>query len=792
MTHGGSDTPTTSPMSALRGLVDVARLVRRGPALDELLQRLAEILSASLGFATVAVNLYRPADDEFAVTTIVGPEEAMVLLGSRSSARRWTELILDPAFERDGVFFVPEGTLDWDASDGEVYVPPARDPDDASDARWRPEDALFAPMRSSTGELLGVLSVDDPASGRRPDAVTLQVLAAAGTHAGLGIEQRQSELRAAAQAASLERLLTVVARMADTLDADVALDMVCAAVRDAFGFGDVVVALCEDAESFTAAAAAPFTLARERLEQLLDAGTRVAGVTLLEPEDARRLWPVDLPEHANGTGPTAWRGHLVLVPLRDARGGLIGVLRTAEPADRLIPDHDRLAALYMFGVQAAATLDTAVQRALREERDRAVYLATHDTLTDLANRAALRQALATRLDEGRPCAVLVVDLDDFKLINDALGHHHGDDVLREVAARLRASLVDVDLVCRLGGDEFGVLVDGDARDAERAGEDVRRLLTEAVDVAGVEHRLTASAGIAVAEPGQTAADVLRHADIAMYQAKAAGGATAVRYAAETDAAAGRLATLTALRGAIARDELELHYQPIVRADDQRPVALEALIRWRREDGLVPPASFIPLAESSELIESIGSWVIDEAARQAQAWRAAGLTVPPIAVNISPRQLQRPGLDVTLASALDRWDLPSSALSVEITESALSVDRQVSDYLKQLRDAGIRRAIDDFGAQWSSLGRLLELPVDVVKIDRAFLRDVPGDPRAVGLLRAIADMARAIDLDVVVEGVETAEQHAVVRALGDEVTCQGFLFSRPLAPDAAGDYLKRAT
>lgn len=772
----------TDPLLALHGLVEVTRLMRAQTPLDELLVGAAEAISWSLGFRTVAVNLYRPADADFEVTTVVGdPRAAQALLGTTVSAEYW-QSVLDPRFDEDGVYFVREGEVEWTERDGPFYIAPElRAEAPGSAEHWHAEDALMAPMRSAGGELLGVVSVDDPLSGRRPDQITRQALAAVANHTGLAIEQRQSDARAAAHTTALEELFAVATRIAETLEPVPALHMICAAVRDVLGFQDVALALRRgegDLVSVDAGADA-FALSARELKRLLTAAEDHAGVYLLGPEDAAALWPGPLPAPAPGAGPFAFGGHLLLVPLRDAGGEIAGLLRIAGPSDRLLPDRDGLATLRMFAVQAAATLDSAAQRALREQRDRALHLASHDTLTGLPNRAVLRSGLAARLGAGTESWVLFLDLDDFKIVNDALGHHDGDEVLEGVGARLRGAAAG-HLVCRLGGDEFALLVDGDEPVARRVADAIHEALATPFDIAGVEYRVGASIGIAAAAPPLTVSEVLKRADIAMYQSKSRGGGLTSVYDPETDDAASRLATIAALRGAVVRGELELHYQPIVLAADERLVQLEALLRWRVDGRLVPPLEFIPLAEASGLIEPIGAWVVAEAARQSRAWRDAGLVVPPIAVNISPHQLRRGDLAATFAAALARHGLPADALTAEITESALLPDPHVSAELEALRGTGVRCAIDDFGAAYSSLGRLLELPVDQLKVDRAFLRAVPDSPRAIGLLQAVVALAGAVHLDVVVEGVETAAQHAVLRAYGDTaIACQGFLFARPL-------------
>ncbi len=792
------DSAPAEPVLPLQGLVEIARLVGAQTPVDELLDSIAWLAARTLGFRAVAINLYRPADDVFEVATVAcqRPEAAEVLLGDRSSAEVLPGLLV-PEFEVHGAYFIPAGSFDWDSLDIATYHPPAVAPVDLDDPEaWHPGDELLVPMRSASGELLGILSVGDPADGRRPGRLRLQALVAVASHAALAVEQRQVDATAAEHAAALERLFAVSSRLSQTLDPGPTLRMIRDAVDEALGFAEVTLALRDDRELAAAAAQAlpqsSLVMSIEEIEALLEAGEEREGTFLLREAQVAALWPGPPPSACAGAGPRAFRGHLLLSPLFDDQGETAGLLAVAAPRDRQLPDDARLRTLTMFAGQAAATLHSAAGRALEQERERAEHLAAHDLLTGLPNRDAFLAALRDRLDEyadgeaARAVSVLFLDLNDFKIVNDARGHHDGDELLREVATRVQTA-AQPHGVSRLGGDEFAVLVDGTEDDAHAIAERIHAALRVPVAVSGVPHRVSAGIGITTAAPGQSASEVTQHADIAMYQAKAAGRGT-VAYDASTDQAASRLATETALRAAPGRGELELHYQPIVSARDGAPVSLEALVRWRRDGQLVPPLDFIPLAESSGAIEAIGRWVIGEAARQARVWQGEGLEVPPIAVNVSPRQLRGGDLAETVATALEHYGLDSSALSIELTESALLPDLRADAQLQELRELGVSCAIDDFGSDYSSLDRLQALPVDVLKIDRAFMREVPDSLRATDLLHAIIGLADALQLEVVVEGIETAEQHAELRAARTGLQLQGFYFSRPLPADELAAWL----
>jgi diguanylate cyclase (GGDEF)-like protein/PAS domain S-box-containing protein len=423
----------------------------------------------------------------------------------------------------------------------------------------------------------------------------------------------------------------------------------------------------------------------------------------------------------------------------------------------------------------------------RSTRQRLEYEASHDPLTGLPNRAAFVARVRSALGRARRTpdyrfAVLFLDLDRFKTINDSLGHATGDHLLVEVAHRLRGCLRPGDLVARLGGDEFTLFVDHlhGAADVQQIATRTLDALATPIDTGG--HRLFVSASIGVAlsrADDQAPEALLRDADIAMYRAKAAGlGRYEVfdaRLHAET---VSRLELETDLWWALRRNELSLVYQPIFEVGGRDLRGFEALLRWNHPArGPVAPSDFIPLAEAAGLIHEIGRWVLEEACREWSSW-GLGTAGPYLSVNVSPRQLARPDLADTLAAVLAQTGVPAAALRLELTESALMTDRAgIGGILHVLRDSGVRVAVDDFGTGYSSLSSLHTLPVDILKIDRSFVeRLASGGDETV---RSILTLARAHGLSVVAEGVETEDQLEALKAYGcDEA--QGYLLGLPLS------------
>ncbi|MDC7710265.1 sensor domain-containing protein [Vogesella indigofera] len=424
----------------------------------------------------------------------------------------------------------------------------------------------------------------------------------------------------------------------------------------------------------------------------------------------------------------------------------------------------------------------------KQAEDRLQFLASHDPLTRLPNRSALIEALDSAIaspDEALPSmALMFIDLDRFKLINDSFGHQAGDEVLHEIAGRLLQAAERFGMVARLGGDEFTLLVrDFDNHETlARMAEEVLHALARPMRVESHEVFVSGSIGISVyPNDGVDAAALLKNADAAMYRAKEAGKNTYQFFDAQMNAQTfERLLMESGLRQALERGEFELHYQPQVAGDDHQLVGVEALIRWRHPHlGLVSPARFIPLAEETGLIKPIGAWVLREACRQMMAWDAQGLAIPRLAVNLSARQFEQQSLLHDVAEVLANTGLEPARLDLEITESMLMQNPQEAVLLLgELKALGVKLSIDDFGTGYSSLSNLKRFPLDYLKIDRSFIEGLPGDEDSAAITEAIIAMARKLHYTVIAEGVETAEQGAFLRLNGCAIL-QGYYFSKPL-------------
>ena len=423
-----------------------------------------------------------------------------------------------------------------------------------------------------------------------------------------------------------------------------------------------------------------------------------------------------------------------------------------------------------------------------------------DPLTPLPNRnyfiQQLTSALASASKPQTSIAVLLLDLDDFKTVNDSLGHVVGDALLIAVAERLQGCLRFGDLAARLGGDEFVVLLDrlSGPEDAVYAAERLLAAVSRPLLVEGQSLTIRASIGIAVPAGEENASDLLRNADLAMYTAKRDGGGRCFRYAPPMHAeAVARLALKADLERALDNDELIVHYQPVIDLETFDIVSVEALVRWPHpERGLISPAEFIPLAEESRLIDRLGSAVLRQACAQVAQWRR---TIPSrqrltVSVNLSPRQLSEENLVSDVRQALWVAGLPASALVLEITETSLASPHvDVITVLNQLKGIGVALALDDFGVGYSSLGHLVNFPLDSVKIDKSFVERIGGDPSGSALLRAVLQVADALSLAATVEGIEDEAQLNQVRALGC-LHAQGFLLSPPLDAAAVSILLRQ--
>jgi predicted signal transduction protein with EAL and GGDEF domain/FixJ family two-component response regulator len=489
--------------------------------------------------------------------------------------------------------------------------------------------------------------------------------------------------------------------------------------------------------------------------------------------------------------------------LRDGRQRIVHV--EAEPE---FNEHGNL-------IGYSGIVQDVTDRRLAEDKIR--HLANFDVLTGLPNRRQLIWRAERALEHGRrlnhQVALLLIDLDRFKVINDTLGHGAGDELLMEVARRLRSCVRHSDQVTetsieslasrshrsleavgRLGGDEFVALLPevADERDAERVASRILDLMREPIFVGGQECFVTASVGIALyPRDGLSVADLMRNSDVAMYSVKSAGRNSASLY---RPALAGqgreKLELESALHKAIERNELVLHYQPKVDVRGAKMVGAEALMRWRRNGVLVPPGDFIPLAEETGLIVPLSEWAIREAARQARIWQDSFGFADSIAVNLPNRLFERTDLVEYIHNAVTTYGVPHHAIELEITETGLMKDLQnVIPSLHRLNEIGVEISIDDFGTGYSSLAYLTTLPISELKIDRSFVRDLGMTPQSSAVVTAIIALARSLGLRVIAEGVENLRQMEVLHRLGCGVM-QGFLFSKPQPPEDIETWLQQ--
>jgi diguanylate cyclase (GGDEF)-like protein/PAS domain S-box-containing protein len=438
------------------------------------------------------------------------------------------------------------------------------------------------------------------------------------------------------------------------------------------------------------------------------------------------------------------------------------------------------------------------ERKLAEEE--IAFLAYHDKLTGLPNRALFEEMLENALARARRhdagVGVLFMDLDNFKLVNDSLGHHAGDELLRQLGERLRGCARETDLVARQGGDEFLMLLsdlergsgvipgtDATALVAEMVVERIREALLEPFELRGTRFYAAASIGVSLfPRDAHDAQTLLKNADAAMYQSKKLEPGGFLLYSTSDQDSTERLSLSSRLRRAVMEKNWVLHYQPIVDMGTGAVESVEALVRWRQPNGgLVSPGEFIPIAEEMGLIEAIGDWVLEELARQHAAWREKGLSIG-IGYNLSPRQMWSSHVTEKIHGRLAMYDVDPHHITIEITESSAMADPdRTHRILSELRAWGFRIAIDDFGTGYSSLARLKNLPVDVLKIDRAFISHVDYDREQAGMVRAMIQLAQSLDMIPLAEGIETDGEFVFLRANGCRLA-QGFRFAHPVAAD----------
>lgn len=512
--------------------------------------------------------------------------------------------------------------------------------------------------------------------------------------------------------------------------------------------------------------------------RLAVSNARLIELLRLDPEIGRRGANVDdiVAECAlRGVFPAAQTATLSMAFHRRLKGMLVDDLFIDTQTERTL-------ALKFQGMDSGGSV--VVVEDVTERRNaeaRISHLARYDALTGMPNRTMFRDQIEARLRSGSKSAVMFIDLDHFKQVNDTLGHSRGDKLLCEVARRLQSVVGQDDIAARFGGDEFVLLhpLDEGERDVARVAKDIIEAVSQPYSIEGHDVLVGASVGVALAPAdGADVDQLLKNSDMALYRAKTEGRGTWRFFEPAMDVQArARREIEFDLRNALARHEFELFYQPIFSLKTRKYSVCEALIRWRHpERGMVSPAEFVPIAEEMGLIVDIGAWVLQEACRQCAQWPSDVR----VAVNISPLQFRRGGIVATVMGALAAAGLASNRLEIEITESVLLQNLQFTRIaLYQLRELGVRISLDDFGTGYSSLSYLHTLPLQKVKVDRSFLQGLGASERTLTLLNGVARLSAELGMQVVVEGIETEEQYQLVAADGNVDEIQGYYFSRPV-------------
>ena len=523
-TNAGAATRTFA--SSLQGLLEVTRAVRSGANVSSVLTTIARAVSEALGFQTVVLNVYRPEWDDFYVETVHGSDAVReALLGSVYGWESWHRL-LHPRFLREGAYFIPNDAFDWSRDEGARFVPPGV-PRVEGPLGWHPNDELFVPLERSDGQIVGVMSFGDPVSGLRPDDEQLALAVALASHAALALETAQERERLQRHQTGLEQLLHVSSQLPQTMATEAMLTSVCEAVREALDFDKVLIQLSEpEGGRLRSAASAGWPeggtvtggLELPLIARLFDPVFEIAGCYLVPHDEAERLVgreQIVYESVLNGKGPLAWNHHWLVVPLFGADGEVRGLLWADEPRSRLLPNHDVLQALRIFANHAMEALAVATQ--LAETK----FLADHDPLTRLLNRRALLQRLGESESVGPPLALVFLDLDNFKEVNDGHGHAVGDRVLARFGSLLAELAPEDGLAFRVGGDEFALLlVDAREQEARELIGKVRAALRGNIDP--LLRSLVASFGIATNSAARSAGELLQVADEAMYAAKRTG------------------------------------------------------------------------------------------------------------------------------------------------------------------------------------------------------------------------------------------------------------------------------
>jgi diguanylate cyclase (GGDEF)-like protein/PAS domain S-box-containing protein len=723
--------------SLLERVLDVVRELGAVNDIDEILQRIARAVVEVLEFGAAAINVANP-DGEVRVEAVVGPPDAQKLLGQSSPLAYWLD-VLDASeawgslrfFGHDRDQTLIERIASW--------VPDFESSDEPDS--WHPEDALFAPLRDPDGALLGVISVDQPLSGRRPDLQQLTILELFAAQAAIAISD--SRARQASEARRNEAELRWKLAFDNSpvgtaiIDIDGRLLQSNQALRTMLGW---------DHDDHAHVHFDQFTHPEDVLRDEDLFADLVAGKQDSYQVEKRYL---------RSDGSIMW-GLLHVGAVRDPRGRLSSIIgQVNDITDRKY---------------AEAQL---------------AHRATHDPLTALPNRSLIEERLDAHLARGTPTGVLFFDLDRFKTVNDSLGHDAGDELLTAVTGRLAEVIPGKYTLGRVGGDEFVVLAPGESDPValRRFGDELMRVLQQPLTVRGHQHTVSLSVGMTVSRPTHQHADeVLREADQAMLRAKRHGRGRVESYDPTQDkpATVADLELEHDLRDALATGTgLLPYFQPIITLADNTPAGYEALIRWQHPQlGLLDPDAFLPMAEKTGLIVPIGWWMLDVSCQAAMSPEFTAGRDRWVAVNASGSQLGRNQLVPLIRRALSNSGLPPHRLHLEITETALVEASQAAiEEVREVADLGVAIALDDFGTGYSSLTLLRDLPVSTVKIDRSFITPIGVDRSATAIVRRLISLCEELGVTTVAEGVESQQQLTALRALGC-TEAQGYLVGAP--------------
>ena len=713
---------------AARQLATIARRVGASLALDETLEAVANAVVETLGFRAAVVNLTAPDGDLHVVAVAGGEDVKRALHGTHSSRAAWDAMLRAATRWGDLRFLHHDAQRPHEADGMRIYVPELPVPDDDA-GQWHPLDALFAPLMAADGELLGILSVDDPVDGLLPGEASRALLDAFAVQAALAIEHARVHQ-------SVRDSETVLGRLFDESPIGKAL----------FGPDGTYVRVNQAYCTF---------MGRDREEFL---GRRVVDFAHPEERASTEALSHEIRDHTNRVARLDRRylhkdGHEIW--------GRLSLTRIGD------------------GVLAA--IEDITEGRIAEEQLR--HHALHDSLTGLPNRTLifdrLEQALARARRNETHVGVVVVDVDHFKQVNDSYGHPAGDQLLISVTQALQNALRDSDSAGRLGGDEFIVVCEsvGDATAVAEIAERLRIAVRQPMQIGTVTLLPSISLGCTVSAGTTSVDELIAEADAALYRAKAAGRGRAEMFDEEMrQSSHAQLEIRAELEVALENDELRLHYQPIVELTTGHVLGFEALLRWDHpRRGLLSPVDFLPVIADGDLDLPVTQWVLHRACED-----IARLTTdewaPYISVNLSPRQLSRMDLVDDVARAARDAGLPTERVWLELTEEHL-VDRRHRPVLDSLHALGCRIALDDFGTGYSGLTYLQQLPVDALKIDRSYVARVCSDPISAGITAAVVELAAVLGLLVVAEGVEEREEANALEAMGIRIA-QGYLYGRP--------------